>query len=101
MIGDEQGVLLPAPPEAHDEDQAKQVFIDAFHNVQDAASNALGEEVPINALCIPNHLNATSIRSVFDAAVELELPFNQPAQVIRWLAEHGPFSLPPQFLSSI
>ncbi|KAL8822344.1 MAG: hypothetical protein Q9191_006918 [Dirinaria sp. TL-2023a] len=85
MIEDEKGALNPAPPEAHDKDQTKQILVKAFHSVQYAASSALGEEILINVLRIPNYSNVTLIGSVFDAVEEIGLPIHQPGQVIRWL----------------
>jgi len=85
FVKDNQGALIPAPPEAHDSEQARQVFVEELHNVQDAAWNALGKEAVVNALCIPNFFNDSSVRSVWDAVEEAGLRIHQPWQIIRWL----------------
>lgn len=73
MIEDNESALVPAPPEAHDSDQARQVFVEALHNIQDAVSDAPGQEVVVHVLCIPDYLNRSSLSSVFDAAEEAGL----------------------------
>lgn len=54
-------------------------------SVLGAVSNALGEETLINPLCVPNHFNDTSVRSVFNCVEDVDLPTHQSTQVIRWL----------------
>ncbi len=61
------------------------VFIEALHNVQDAAWNAHGQEVMVNALCIPDHLNDSSRRSIFDAVEEVGWRTHLPSQLVWWL----------------
>lgn len=84
-IEDNEGALVPAFPEAHDSDKARQLFVEALHNVQDAASNTPGQEAEVNVLCIPDYFNRSSLSSIFDAAEEAGIRMHQPSQVIRWL----------------
>lgn len=84
MVENRQGILIPAPPDTYDGDQARQIFVEALHTIQDAASNALGSDATINVLTIPNYFNHSSTMSVYEAAEEAGLPIQHPWQIIRW-----------------
>ncbi|KAL8673307.1 MAG: hypothetical protein Q9168_002269 [Polycauliona sp. 1 TL-2023] len=75
--------LVPAPPESHNDDRARDIFVGALRNIQEAASKDFQHPLTIATVSRPEHFNNSSAYAVFQALEEVEPTLKQPYQVIR------------------
>lgn len=77
------GVLIPAPPDTHNLQEAKGIFAAALTDIKDIAAARLGHTLKIVTISQPRHFNDSTWYAVAQAAAELEPNF-QPMQIIRF-----------------
>ena len=86
----ENGRHVLAPPDTHNRQDARRIFIATLSEITNAASRSLGRTVTLSAISQPRHFNDSTSEILAHAAIEVEPSF-QPMQLIKsstavWLA---------------
>lgn len=71
-VRDDEGALVLAPAENHDEKKANRVFSEALRGIKNASFTFLGQQIPIGVVVHPEHFNRSTITSLRKAAMDVE-----------------------------
>ena len=71
-VRDGQGVLVPAPPDSHNEQRTREIFAGAMTSIKDAVRAITIEETPVGVVSVPSYFNASSARSAFSGVEDVD-----------------------------